>query len=62
MKSRCQLPLSAVALEPLRVVAGEFPLLAGAWIGVALAPLAVAAVFLGTSVAVMDALSRVVVK
>ena len=53
---------SAVAPESLRTLADEFPFLAGAWIGVALAPLAITAVILGTSVAVIDALARIVVK
>ena len=62
MRLPSHLPPSAVALEPLRTIADEFPFLAGAWIGVALAPLAITAVILGTSVAVIDALARIVVK
>ena len=62
MKLPSALPPSAVALEPLRMISHEFPLFAGAWIGVALAPLALTAVVLGTTVAMVDALSRIAVE
>jgi len=53
-------PRRALALEPLRAASLDFSFFAGAWMGLALAPLMFGAIVLGTAVAVADTLSRAV--
>ena len=43
-------------LQPLRAASLGLPFLAGAWMGLALAPLAIGAAWLGTTCAVIDAI------
>ena len=53
------LPRPVRALQPLLGAPLDSPFLAGAWMGLTLVPPVFAAVMVGATVAVMDAMSRI---